>query len=455
MQVTETKNEGLKREFQIVIPAADIEASIDSRLKELAGTVRLPGFRPGHAPVKLMRQRFGDAVLAEVVEQVIGTSSSQLLGDRGLRLAVQPDVKVTRMEKGADLEFTVALEILPDIAPPDFSNVKLERLVVHSDEGEVEKTLGRLAEAYRSMEPIADDRPAADGDVVVIDFTGSVDGKEFPGGRAEGYYLQLGSKSFIPGFEDQLVGAKAGSRVTVTVTFPADYATSDLAGKEAAFEVDVKEIREARLATIDDELAKRAGKENLEALKQVIRETHGAQFKDVSRQRLKRALLDTLAATHDFAVPEGLVEHEANAIWQQVEEQKKSGMPDPEFEGKSDEELRTEVRGIAERRVRLALLLAEVGRTNNISVTKEDLGRAMMAEAGRYPGQEAAVLRYFRENPRAQEMLKAPLLEDKVVDFVLELVQLTERTVTVDELMKDPDAPADAAAAKEPAEEKA
>ncbi len=442
MQVTETKNEGLKREYKIVIPASDIEEGITSKLKEVGQTIRLPGFRPGKAPLNILRKRFGASVAADVVQEKVSETSGAMATERGLRPALPPEYDVTAYEDGQDLEYTISLEVIPDIEPMDFATLKLERWVADVAEKEVEEVLERMASAYKSTEAITEDRPAKTGDVLKIGFVGKVDGEAFPGGTAEDYALELGSGSFIPGFEDQLVGAKAPSKVDVKVTFPEDYGAADLAGKDAIFEVDVKEIQESKDAAIDDELAKRAGKENLEDLKKELKDAHGEQYKAASRMRLKRKLLDDLADAHDFAVPEGMVEREFEMIWSQFQQQKEAGSltgDDQEIAEKSEDEQKAEFREIAERRVRLGLLLAEVGRTNNIDVTPEDLNRAMAEEAKNYPGQEEMVMQYFRGNPQMMEQLRAPVYEDKVIDFILELADVTDKTVSAEELMKDPD----------------
>ena len=452
MQVTETKSEGLTKEFKIVVPADDIVGQVDGRLDELTRTVRLPGFRPGKVPVSLLRKKFGQAVMGEVLEKAVGEATQQTLTDRGIRPATQPKVEVTSFEEGKDLEYTLTVETLPEIDPVDFDSLKLERLVAAPEDKEIEEALDRLAKAHKSSEPVAGDRKSQSGDILVIDFVGKIDDKEFPGGKAEAYSLELGSGTFIPGFEDQLIGTGAGDHVAVTVKFPENYGAEELAGKDAVFDVDVKEIREGKPAEIDDELAKKVGAENLDALKKGIHEEHDRELKNVSRMRLKRTLLDQLAEAYSFAVPPSMREAEAEAIWKQFEAQREAGrLDDKEFEGKSDDEIKEEFKTIAERRVRLALVLAEVGRTNNIQINQEDVNRALMAEARRYPGQERQVIEYYRKSPEAMEAIRGPLMEDKVVDFILEMASVSEKSVSVAELLKDPDeeeAPAEPAPKK-------
>jgi trigger factor len=375
-------------------------------------------------------------------------ATRETLNTRSLRPAGQPKVEIVKFEEGADLEYTLAFELFPEIKPLDFATLKLERLVAEIDEAEIDKHLARLAEGMKGSQPVADDRPAKAGDVVVIDFVGSVDGKEFAGGKAEGYHLELGSGSFIPGFEDQLIGAKGGDKREVKVTFPAEYGNAELAGKAAVFTVEVKEVRESVPTAIDDALAKKLGIENLEALKKRLREEHEKEYGQLSRLRLKRALLDRLAEIGGFEVPEGLVEGEFQEIWKHAEAERKAaaehGQPHPDS-GKGEDELKGEYRAIAERRVKLGLLLSEIGRLNNIQVTAEDVNRAVVAEARRFPGQEQVVVNYYRSNAQATEGLKPAIFEDKVVDFILEMAAVNDRKVPAAELLKDPDETGDAA----------
>jgi|SRR5579859_2589882 len=438
MQITETATEGLRREFKVVVPAADIEQRMTSRLNEIGRSVRLPGFRPGKVPMTVLKKRYGSAVMGEVLERTVNDTSGEALKDKNLRPALQPKVEITSFNEGTDLEFKLAVEVLPEIQPMDFTELKLERLKPEVPEDEVQQALERMAKQQRKSEPV--ERAAETGDVVVIDFKGSVDGKEFPGGSAEGYSLELGTGSFIPGFEDQVVGAKAGEARTVSVTFPADYGAADLAGKPASFEVAVKEVRALSPQPIDDSLAQAVGMEKLDELRQSLSEQLERNYDDLARQRLKRTLLDRLAERHEFAVPQGMVDIEFTAIWRQYEQervrQKSSGDPEPE-EAPDEEKLKTEYRGIAERRVRLGLLLAEVGRSHNISVTPDEINRALTERARQFPGQERRVIEYYRNHPEAIDQIRAPMFEDKVIDFIIERAEVTERQVPVAELLKD------------------
>lgn len=438
MNITETSTDGLKREFRVVITAQDIEEKVKGRLDELRQTVQLPGFRPGKVPVSVIKQRYGGSVLAEVLENAVSETSRQVVNDRGLRVALQPKIEIEKYEQGGDLAYTMGVELLPDIEPGEFGGIELERLVADVDDAQVDESLKRLASSQETTEPVADDRAAEMGDTTVIDFDGSVDGERRDGMKGEGFSLKLGSGQFIPGFEEQLVGAKVGEHRTVTVTFPEGYHAAELAGKEAVFEVDVKELRSSVPAEINDELAKQFGLESAEELRKLVRERMEQEYKDLARLRVKRQLLDKLAEAHSFDVPAGMVDIEFESIWQRLQDELKKGDAG-EDANKSEDELKAEYRGIAERRVRLGLLLSEVGRRNNIQVSQDELNRALIAEARRWPGQERQVFDFFKANPNAVENLRAPIFEDKVVDFILELAKVSDRKVPVEELMRDPD----------------
>jgi trigger factor len=437
MQVTQLQSDGLKREFKVVIAASDIKSKISDRLQEIGKTVRLPGFRPGKVPMPILKQRYGQAVMGEVLERAVSDSSQQAMAQHGLRPAMTPKVEVTSpIEEDKDFEFTMAVELLPEVKPVDFATLDIERLKIETNDADVDKALERIAQQNRKTEKISEDRPAQKGDIVVIDFVGTLDGVAFPGGSAKGHQLELGSGQFIPGFEDQLAGAKAGEKRDVKVSFPEDYGSKDLAGKAAVFAVDVHEIHEAKQQPMSEELAKSIGFEGLEPLKKAVREQIERDYSQATRARLKRELLDKLAEKHDFAVPQGMVDLEFDAIWKNVEEERKRGVDDPTIAGKSDDELKAEFRPIAERRVRLGLLLSEVGRINNIQVNQEEINRALLDQARRFPGQEKKVIEYFKSNPEALGQLRAPLFEDKVIDFIVELAKVKERGVSVEEFNK-------------------
>ncbi|HEX9808511.1 MAG TPA: trigger factor [Alphaproteobacteria bacterium] len=478
MQAEETRSEGLTREFAITIPSGEIEEKVSARLQELSRTVKMPGFRPGKVPVSLLRKQYGPSVMGEVLERTISESSAATLRDNRIRPAVQPKVRITEFDEGKDLKYTMSVEVMPDIQEQDFSKIALERLVVEVTDGMVDEAIRRIAEEQRRYEKVEEDRPATAEDALVVDFTGTVDGKEFPGGAATDFVLELSSPSFIPGFVDQLIGARAGEKRAVKVGFPADYPGPDLAGKEATFDVTVKEHRARRRVEADEALAKSLGLESLDAMRKMVRERLQSEYGSISRMRLKRSLLDALADRADFAVPTGMVEQEFAQIWRSISGEAPEGQshdhghgsdhdhehdhehdhdhghdhgegPDLiakarfkeylEESGKSVEELRAEYSAIAERRVRLGLLLAETGNANGIKVTDEELNRAVVNEARRFPGQERNVIEYYQKSRGALEQLRGPLFEDKVVDYILELADVTDRKVSADELMRDPD----------------
>ena len=440
MQITETLAEGLKHDFRVVVPADDLRAEIDRKLEEYGAGMRLPGFRPGKAPMKILRQRFGRAVEGEILEATINRGAQQAIEERGLKPAVMPQVDMVSdlengLPAGVDLEYTVSVEALPEIEPVDFGSLELERLEAEPAEETVDEEIGRIAQSAAELAPVEEDRGAREGDILTIDFEGKIDGEAFAGGAAEDYEIELGSDEFIPGFEDQLAGVRAGECRDVEVVFPEDYNAAHLAGKTAVFSVEVKQVRERRTDDPDDELAKRIGFGDLAALRQGVVDRVKGQYADVSRMIVKRNLFDRLEELHDFPLPESMVEREFESIWGEVE--KRLEEPDDEEvrEGKTDEELRDEYRKVAERRIRLGLLLAEIGRQNNIEVSEEDLQRAMFTQVQRFPGQEQVVLDFYRNNPSALSQFEGPILENKVVDFILELVQVTTRQVSAEELV--------------------
>lgn len=439
MQVVETNADGLKHDFKVVIPAADIEQKVEHRLHELARSVRIPGFRPGKIPLSLLKTRYGQPVMDEVIEQTVADSTTRAMSERNLRPAMQPKIEITPFSEGQDLEFTMAVEVLPEIEPMDFSKLKLERLQADVEDSEVEQALERIAAQHRRSEPIKGNRKARKGDILVLDFVGKIDGEPFEGGANTDFHLELGSDMFIAGFEDQLIGARPGERTQVKVTFPEDYVGDRLAGKEASFDVEVKELRAVAPVAVDDALAQTMGLDNLAELKAKMREQIEREHGMLSRARLKRQLLDQLAAAHDFTVPQGMVDAEFTFIWTRIEEAMGKGALDPADAGKSEDEIKAEYHSIAERRIRLGLLMSEVGGQNNISLSAEELNRAVMDEARRHPGQERQILEFYRNNPEAMERLRAPLFEDKVVDFIVEMAQIEERKVSAAELVSEPE----------------
>ncbi len=440
MQVTETLSEGLKRAFDVVLPAADIEAQRMSRLAELAKTLTLPGFRPGKVPMPVIKQRFGTAVMAEIVEQSVSEATRKVFEERGLRPAMQPRIDLTdaaaAAKPGNDVAFAVTLEILPEIALPDFAAIALERLKAEVDDAAIAKVLADMAGRQRTLEPVAEARGATPGEVLTVDFIGRIDGVAFPGGTGEDMEIEVAGEGFIPGFTEQIEGLAPGETRTITVRFPEDYGVADLAGKEAAFEITAKKLARALLPEIDAAFAERIGFESLDELRETISQQIGREYAQLSRLNLKRQLLDRLAEQVSFPVPEAMLTAEFDQIWQRIEADRKAGRLAPEDAAKDDETLRAEYRAIAERRVRLGLLLAETGRINGITVSQDEMTRAMRAEAARYRGQEAQIFEMFRKNPNLAETLRGPILEDKVVNFVVELARIEERTVSAEELSK-------------------
>jgi trigger factor len=449
MQVTELSAEGLKREYKVVVQAAEIEHQVAHRLEELKGRIRMPGFRPGKVPVALLRKQYGRSVMGEVLEQAVNQGSQQAIADHELRPALRPKIEVTAFDEGADLEFTMALEVLPDVPQVDLKQIELVRSVAEVSDETLARSLDQFAKRFQEYAPPAEPRPSQAGDRLIIDFEGRIDGEVFEGGKAEDFALVLGSGFMLPGFEDQLTGVAAGADVTVNVAFPEAFPNPELAGKPATFTVKVKQVEEPKPLVLDDDLAKGQGFDDLNALKTAIRESIGRDYAQVSRARLKRALLDRLAESCRFDVPGGMVDLEFEAIWKQLkEEMERTGEALPE--GKSEDDLKEEYRAIAERRVRLGLILSDIGQKNELKVEQPELNNAMMEQARRYPGQEQKVLQFFRSNPSALEQLRAPLYEDKVVDFIFQMANLSEKKVTPEELMADPDAQGEAASADEP-----
>ncbi len=440
MQVTETTNEGLKRAYKIIVPAADIEEKITARLTEIAVTIRMPGFRPGKVPVNLLRKQHGQAIMGEILEATVGESSQKTITDNDLRPVAQPKIEIDKFDEGEDLEYSIELEVFPDIELTDFSKLKLKRMKVPADEKQVDEMIGQMADGQKDSKPVEKARKITSGDVAVIDFTGSVDGENFIGGKAEDYGLEIGSSSFIPGFEEQIIGKDVGDEFDVNITFPKQY-TEELAGKDAVFAVKIKELRETIPATLDDDFAKKMGAESLEDLKAKLRENQEAELSQYTRMRVKRDLLDVLDEKHDFDLPDGMIDTEFEAVWHQFEHQRKNHPEhiDEDDKDKSDDELKKEYREISTRRVRLGLLLAEIGRVNEIMVTPEEINRAIMQEAQQNQGKEKEVFDYYKNNPEAMQAIQSPLLEDKVVDYILELADVSEKSTTIEELMAEPE----------------
>jgi len=443
MQVTETSAAGLRREYRVVVPASDLEARVNERLDDLKGRVQLRGFRPGKVPAAHLKRLYGKSAMAEVIEAAVREANSKIVTDHGFKLATEPKV-VLPSEEGevqgviegkSDLAYTVELEIVPPITLADFKTIKLTRLTAEVADEEIDKAVQTVADQNRPF--AAKPEAAADGDRVTIGFEGSIDGTPFEGGTGEDVPLILGAGQFIPGFEEHLVGLKAGDAKTFDVKFPDDYRAANLAGKDATFAVTVKAVDAPGVVTIDDEFAKTFGLESLAKLKDAIRDRLQREHAGASRQKLKRALLDQLDELHKFEPPPSLVEQEFGSVWSQIEKDLKDQGRTFADEGTTEEKAREEYRAIAERRVRLGLVIAEIGERNNIKVTDEQLRAAVMEQVRQFPGQERQIWEYYQKNPGALAGLRAPLYEDKVVDFLVELAEVADKPVSREELFKE------------------
>ena len=444
MQVTETLSQGLKRQYSIQLSASDLASRLDGQLADMKQKVRINGFRPGKVPVAHLKRVYGRSVMADVVQEAISAANKQIVDDNGLRLAQEPKVDLptdqatieAALEARGDLNFTVALEVLPKFEVADFGALSLERPVAEVTEEDVDNALRRLAENRRTYTDKAAGAKAEKHDRVTVDFIGSINGQPFEGGTSDNIEVVLGSNTFIPGFEEQLTGVEAGEKRDVEATFPEAYITRTLAGQKAQFAVTVKAVAAPDAFTMDDEFAKGLGLESLEKLKETIRSRIGDDYARASREKLKRQLLDQLDRHYSFELPEGLVNQEFESIWRQVEtEQKASGRGFAE-ENTTEETARADYRRIAERRVRLGLLLAEVGSKADVKITDEEMTGALIARARAYPGQEKQIWDYYRNNQQALAELRAPIYEEKVVDHIVALAKVDERKVSKEELLK-------------------
>ncbi len=448
MQVTETVSDGLTREFKVVVPASDLASKVDERLVQLKDQVRMNGFRPGKVPVAHLKRMYGRAVMAETIEAAVREANAQIITERGFKLVREPKVTLPE-EQGAvdqivdgksDLAYTMAIEIMPPIELADFKGIQLEKLSAEVTATEVDDAVKRIAEQSRPFAPRETGGKAETGDRVVIDFTGKIDGEPFDGGTGGDVGVNIGSNTFIPGFEDQLIGIAAGEQRVVKVTFPQTYPAQNLAGKAAEFDVTAKSVEAPKPVAVDDEFAKSLGLDSLAKLNDMVKERLTREHAAMSRQRMKRKLLDELDARHKFAPPPSLVEDEFNNIWKTIQDDLAAQKRTFADEGTTEDKAKEEYRGIAERRVRLGLVIAEIGERNNIKVSDEELSRAVMERARQVPGREQEVWEFYRKNPEALASLRAPIFEDKVVDFVLELAKVSDKTVSREDLYKDDDA---------------
>jgi trigger factor len=447
MQVTETLSEGLKREYKVVVPAAELDAKVNQRLDDLKGRVRINGFRPGKVPVAHLKRMYGRSAMAEVIEATVRDTNNQIVSERGFKLAADPKVTLPTEEAAiqqlidgkSDLNYTMALEIVPPIALGDFKAIKLTRLTADVAESEVGDGVKNIADQNRPYTPRPQGEKAAKDDRVTISFAGSIDGKPFEGGTGDDAAVLIGSNTFIPGFEDQLIGMTTGETRTLKVTFPAHYMKEDLAGKDAEFVVTAKSIEAPGTVTVDDEFAKALGLESLDKLRDAVKDRITREHAAMSRQKIKRGLLDELDKMHKFDPPPTLVEEEFDRVWKSVLQELENERKTFADENTTEEKAKAEYRAIAERRVRLGLVLAEIGEKNNITVSDDELSRAVMDRARQFAGQEQRVWDYYRQNPQAVAALRAPIFEEKVVDFLLELASVKESKVSREELFKDDD----------------
>jgi trigger factor len=444
MQITQTVSEDMRRQFMVTVPASDLDASVTRKLEEMKGRVNLKGFRPGKAPVSFLKKQYGKSVMGEVVQAAVDEGSQKAISDNKLKPAIQPQIEpvgdVQQVIDGkADLQFTVTVDLMPDFTPTDVAKLNVERLTADVPDSDIDEALDRIAKQARSYVTRGEGEKAQKDDTLLIDFAGSIDGVPFEGGTAEDAHLTLGSGQFIPGFEDQLIGAKADDKIDVKVAFPKDYHSAELAGKDAVFAVTVKEVKAPEAVSIDDAMAEKLGMTDLATLKDRISEQITEDYTRASRLHLKRRVLDALDTSHSFPLPPAMVESEFNNIWAQVEAELKREGKTPADEGSTEEEMRAEYRRIAERRVRLGLVLGKLGELNGISVSGDEVQRGILARARQFPGQEKQVFEFYSKNPQAQAEIRAPLFEDKVVDFIAELAQITDKKVDKETLFNDPD----------------
>lgn len=443
MQVDVTKSDGLMRQLKVVVPAAELNQRFSARIDEVKDQVQIKGFRKGKVPVSHIKKVYGRSLMVEVMQAAVEETSRKAMVDRNERPALQPKIELpedsAEIEKvidgKADLAYGMTFEVLPKITVADFSNLKLERMVADVEDSAVDKAVGDLVNRSTSYETVAD-RAAGDGDRITMDFVGKIDGEAFEGGTGEGVTLVVGQGGFIPGFEEGLKGAKAGDERAVTATFPAEYGAKHLAGKVAVFDVKVTDVAAPKKPEVDDEFAKTLGAPDLAKLREMVKAQLQAEHERVTRARLKRQLLDELEKSHDFALPPSLVDSEFESVWNEVTAGMKSQEKTFESEGKTEESAKAEYRRIAERRVRLGLIIGEVGEANKIQVTQDEMRMALMEQARRFPGQEKFVYEYYEKTPGAVAQLRAPIFEDKVVDHIVGLAIPTERKVTREELFK-------------------
>ena len=433
MKVTKLKEEGLRKEFKVVLDAKSIDEQMNVRLASLGARAKIPGFRPGHIPVSVLKQRYGQSVMGEVLEASVNQGTQKVIKDNSLRPVLPPKVEIDKdYQEGGDMTFTMVVEVFPEVPEVDFGKMSIDRLTYDIDDKDITEGLERLAERNRQFKKTASATKAKEGNVVLIDFKGMQKGVPFEGGTAEKFHLELGSGQFIPGFEEQLVGVKEGDEKEITVTFPKDYHKKDLAGEAVQFQVKVHEVQEAEVPKLDDDFARSLGVESLAKMKELVKEQLAKEYDQIVRTQLKKQLFDKLDEKVSIEVPPGMLQMEFDSIWGKLQEAKKQG--DPSL-NKPEAELKKEYTKIAERRVKLGLLLSEIGRINKLQVTQDEIRKAIIDQARMFPGQEQKVIKFYQENPSHVDELRGPLFEEKAVDYVLTKTKFNDKKVSLKELI--------------------
>lgn len=438
MQVTEIRSEGLTREFKVVVRAEVIETRIEKRLTQIGKTAKIPGFRPGKVPLKLLRQRFASSLMSEILEGAVNESSEEALQEKELRPAARPKIEITSYEEGNNLEYNMTLDVMPEVPDVDLAKLELERLYTEVDDAMIDEGLKKLAQRHKRFMPLTEPRESRSGDQVLFDYVGRIDGVAFDGDSGKDEEIELGSGRYIPGYEEQMVGARAGDHLEIKVTFPGNYRDLKVAGKEAVFVLDIKEIREPVAVKIDDDFAKAMGRANLAELRKALAQEMIQDFNELSRIRLKRVLSDALAEQCDFTLPEGMVADEFENLWQREQEQHQ-GQEDWDEEAKKEE-----LRVVARRRVRLAILLSELGGRNDIGLDEAEVAKALKAEVARHPGQEREIVDIYKKSPGMMATLRSQAYEKKVLDFILEMAKVKDVKVSLEELLQSPEEAASA-----------
>ncbi|MBT4770673.1 MAG: trigger factor [Rhodospirillaceae bacterium] len=457
MQVSETKSEGLVREFKVIVPAGDIELELTNRLTEIGKTAKIPGFRPGKVPMTLLKQRYGSSVMGEILESTVNVSSQKAIQEKNLRPAIQPKIEITSYEDGKDLEYSMSLELMPEIPEIDLASLEIERVFTEVEEPQIAQALKDLAESHKRFKALDKPRKLQQGDLVRFDFVGKIDGVAFDGGTGSDEEIEIGSGRFIPGYEEQMIGLSVGDEHLVKVPFPDDYREKSVAGKLAEFDVTIKEIKGPAEVAVDDELAKDMGLENLDTLKKALSHKMESDLQQVARVRLRREVADVLEDKCDFTPPQSMVDQEFEGMWERYQHQKQDHVHDENCDhggdDENEDEKRNEFKETANRRIMLAILLAEIGRLNNVLLDESEVAKSVQREAAAYPGQENQVIAYYEKNQELMNGLRAQVYEEQVLTYILEMAKVTDKKITLEELTKSPDAaakPAKKGAKKKP-----